>query len=381
MDGNAPHAIMSFTVGSLTFWEEAGQAVPPWFFTTLAFVMGAVVGSFLNVCIHRLPRGHSVVNPGSRCYSCGAAVRWFDNIPLLSYLLLRGRCRNCGAAFSSRYWLVECLSALLFVAIWKQFPPGEALAYTVFMSGLIVATFIDLEHYIIPNEITLGGIGAGLILSGLIPALQRESAHLPAVGWSAVGAALGYGLLWGVVELGKRAFGIKKLVLEKPTEVLLRADGIQIGVESDPWEEIFSRESDVLTFDATNVRCGNRTWAAARIRVNWREAWVDEEVFKLAEMGELAAVAREILVPREAMGFGDVKFLAALGAFLGPGAIFFIVLVSSLLGSVMGLAIMLLGRRGWGIKIPYGPYLALAAALWLFGGSGWMSRYMQWIGR
>lgn len=112
-------------------WMTIQQSIPPWFSSTVAFIFGAVVGSFLNVCIHRLPRGESIITPPSHCSSCKAPIRWFDNIPFLSYLILSGRCRNCGARFSIRYWLVELLTALLFVAIWREFNLLEAMAYSM----------------------------------------------------------------------------------------------------------------------------------------------------------------------------------------------------------------------------------------------------------
>src|SRR3989344_763347 len=96
--------------------DVACQVLPTWFCPVCSFILGTIVGSFLNVCIHRIPRGDSIVAPRSRCYQCGKTIRWFDNIPLLSYILLRGKCRDCGARFSIRYWMVELITALLFVA-------------------------------------------------------------------------------------------------------------------------------------------------------------------------------------------------------------------------------------------------------------------------
>jgi leader peptidase (prepilin peptidase)/N-methyltransferase len=274
---------------------------------------------------------------------------------------------------------VELLTALLFVAIWRTFSPWEAVAYTIFVSGLIVASFIDFEHYIIPNEITWGGVFVGIVCSGIVPALQGEVLHSRAAMWSLAGAVVGYGILWGVVELGKIFLGVKKVVLDQPTEVFLTPDGIRFGDEKDTWEEIFSRETDILAFDATGVRLGDKTWEKARIQVNWQKIKVGEDVFELEKLGELMAVTQVIYVPREAMGFGDVKFLAAIGAFLGAKAIFFIILVSSLLGSVVGLTTMAIGKREWGLKIPYGPYLALAAIFWIFWGPQLFARYVQWV--
>ena len=129
-----------------------------------AGMFGLVVGSFLNVCIYRIPRGESLVAPRSRCPGCGAPVRARDNIPLVSYLLLRGRCRSCAARISPQYPAVEALTAALFVAALGRFglTPRGLLA-TAFLCGLVVATFVDLEHQIIPHAVTLPGIPLGLL--------------------------------------------------------------------------------------------------------------------------------------------------------------------------------------------------------------------------
>lgn len=359
-------------------WAEIQQVVPRSFFAAVAFVLGAIVGSFLNVCIHRMPRGDSIVTPRSRCYSCGSTVRWFDNIPLISYLLLRGKCRHCSAHFSIRYWLVELLTAILFLVLWLRFSPSLTVVYAIFIAGLIVATFIDFEHFIIPDEITLGGIIVGLICSGMFPSLQNEMLHWKGALWSLAGAAVGYGSLWSVVEIGKRIFGVKKLVLPEPGKVIVSSEGICVGPEIDRWEEIFSRESDVLSFEGKEICFGEKKWAQAKIQITWREIRVDSEIINLQECAELTATTQMIEIPREAMGFGDVKFLAAIGAFLGPKAIFFVILSSSLIGSVIGLLSMVLAKRGWGLKLPYGPYLALGAILWIFYGAQWTESYLLW---
>lgn len=130
----------------------------------VAVMFGLVVGSFLNVCIHRLPQGQSVVTPRSRCPACGTAIRPLDNIPVLSYLLLRGRCRACGAPISLLYPAVEALTAVLFVAALLAFgPTARAALAAVFLCGLVVVTFVDLEHQIIPHAVTLPGIPLGLL--------------------------------------------------------------------------------------------------------------------------------------------------------------------------------------------------------------------------
>ncbi len=183
------------------------------------FVLGAALGSFLNVCIYRIPHGVSLSRPGSHCYRCGRAVRWFDNIPLLSYWLLRGRCRHCGAKFSMRYFMIELLTALLFVGAALRLGPSLALLPAlIFICLLIVATFTDIDHWIIPDRITLGGLGVGLALAAIWPVGWAAGNPLAASGWggvpiklmplvsSAGGAVLGFLLLFGIGWFGSLIF-------------------------------------------------------------------------------------------------------------------------------------------------------------------------------
>jgi len=145
----------------------------PWFFPVVAVMVGACVGSFLNVVIYRVPKGESIVHPGSHC-GCGAPIKAYDNVPVLSWLFLRGRARCCGRPFSFRYPFVELLTAALFLACWLRFPPAVALCGWVLVSGLIGATFIDLDHLIIPDAFTIGLGLVGVILSFAVPALHGQ---------------------------------------------------------------------------------------------------------------------------------------------------------------------------------------------------------------
>src|SRR5439155_13947775 len=143
------------------FDAQNWSSVPFHFWSLVFFVFGSIVGSFLNVCIHRLPLGQSIVSPPSHCPHCKYSIPWYLNIPLLTWLYLRGRCRNCGAPISVRYFLVVLLTATLFLSCWLSFGRQSAwlaLVYATFLSGLIAATFIDFEHFIIPDEITIGGM-------------------------------------------------------------------------------------------------------------------------------------------------------------------------------------------------------------------------------
>ena len=166
-----------------------------------------MVGSFLNVCSHRLPREESVVRPRSRCPHCKHPIAWYDNIPLLSYVLLRARCRHCRAGISWRYPVVELLSAIALVGVCVGFGfTPVALVYFVFICALLVASFVDLEFQIIPDEISVGGLIVGVLLSLLIPSLHETDVRLVALGRSVLGLLVGGGVLYVTGMIGDFIF-------------------------------------------------------------------------------------------------------------------------------------------------------------------------------
>ena len=239
--------------------------------TVIAVIFGMIWGSFANVVIYRWPRQESVVFPRSRCPKCAKPIAGYDNIPVLSWLLLRGRCRQCRASISARYPFVEALTGLLFGAIYYRFGLSwSTLEYMVFGWGLVVVSFIDLDLMILPDVFTLSGIVIGLVGAALNP--QRDFMS------SFSGVLLGGGFLWFVAYL-------------------------------------------------------------------------------------YLLVRRE-----EGMGGGDIKLLAWIGAVLGWTSIPFVVLVSSILGSLVGIGLAFRQKAGLKSVIPFGPYLALAAIVFLLGG-------------
>jgi leader peptidase (prepilin peptidase)/N-methyltransferase len=236
----------------------------------LAFV-GAAIGSFLNVLICRMPEGLSIVSPPSHCPKCEHAVRFYDNIPVVSYIILKGRCRDCHEKISPRYPLVEVLTAVMSVLLFWKF--GLSLQYLfvfVFCCSLIVITFIDLDHQIIPDVITLPGI----------PIFSLIAVFFMGVPWLEVvlGVLIGGGCLYVV------------------------------------------------------------------------------------------AVGYELITQKEGMGGGDIKLLAMLGGFLGWKSIVFIVFVSSLLGALVGVAMMIARGKDMKYAVPFGPFLSMAAVAYLFVG-------------
>ena len=169
--------------------------------------MGSFIGSFLNVCIYRMPRERSVVYPPSNCPSCAKPIAWHDNIPLLSFLWLGGRCRHCRTPISSRYPIVELLTAASAVAVLARFGAGPVgFVYAALVCALITASFIDLEFQIIPDEISLGGLVVGVLLSLLIPALHGTGSRLVALERSVIGLLVGGGMLYATGLLGDLLF-------------------------------------------------------------------------------------------------------------------------------------------------------------------------------
>ena len=239
------------------------------YITALGFLFGAVFGSFANVLIYRLPAGESVLGR-SRCGQCRKTVQWYFNIPILSYFFLKGKCASCGEKFSLQYPLVEFLMACFFAAVVYQYGVSwTSIEYLIMVFGLVTAAFIDLEHMILPDEITLSGLVLGLVGAALNPERSFSEAFF--------GVLFGGGLLW------------------------------------------------------------------------------------------LVAYVYFVFTGREGLGGGDIKLLGWLGALLGWKAIPFIILSSSVLGSVVGLLASRKNDTGLKTMIPFGPFLALGALLYILG--------------
>jgi leader peptidase (prepilin peptidase) / N-methyltransferase len=249
----------------------------------VSIMFGAIVGSFLNVCIIRLPKGESIIIPGSHCPQCNHPIKFYDNFPLISYLLLGGECRYCKRSISAQYPLVEGTTAISSLLLFLKY--GLSLSYFFyfsFVAALIIITVIDLYHQIIPDVISIPGIGVGLLGALIIPHITFFN--------SLLGILLGGGSLFVVATL-----------------------------------------------------------------YQW--------FFK-----------------REGMGGGDVKLLAMIGAFLGWDAVILTILLSSLIGSITGIIIMVLKGKDFKYAIPFGPFLSLGAVIALFYKNEIISWYLQFRG-
>lgn len=354
--------------------QNSWAAVPFHFWSAVYFVFGSIVGSFLNVCIYRMPRGESVVSPPSHCPHCGYSIPWFLNIPLVTWCWLRGKCANCRAPISPRYLAVELLTGLAFLGTWLAHGRADdgqtlllALAYSVLLAGLIAATFIDFEHFIIPDEITLGGIVVGFLLSAAVPALHGTVSHTKAMERSALGIAAGAGLIYAILRVGKLLFGRYRVKLAENSKIIFTETALHLPDETVPFEEVFYRNSDTVRFHAARLEMIDRCYRDVDVRLSPKKLRVGGDVFDPETIHHLEAETGEVTLPREAMGLGDVKFMAAIGAFLGWPAVVFSLMASSVIGSAVGIGLIAACRREWSSRIPYGPYIALAAALWVYG--------------
>jgi leader peptidase (prepilin peptidase)/N-methyltransferase len=363
------------------FDRQVWQAVPFHFWSLAMFAFGAMVGSFLNVCIHRMPRGLSVISPPSHCPHCRYSIPWYLNVPLVTWLTLRGRCAHCRAPISPRYFLVELLTAAFFLVTWLQFGHQSAplaLVYCLVLAGFIVATFIDLEHFIIPDEITLGGVAAGFVFSFLVPAIHHTRSSSQSLERSFIGIAAGAGIVYGILRLGKLLYGRQRYPLDQPSPVFFTETAVKLPGRDLPYEDLFYRKSDTIVLEAQTVEMVDRCYTSTTVRLSPVLLRVGEDRFKPEEVTYLRVVTGEIVVPREAMGLGDVKFMAAIGAFFGWQAVLFSLMLSSILGAAVGVLLILLKRQEWSSRLPYGPYIALAATVWIFAGQQlarwWLAR-------
>jgi leader peptidase (prepilin peptidase)/N-methyltransferase len=363
------------------FDSNVWSQVPFSFWTLCFFVFGCIVGSFLNVCIHRMPRDESIVHPPSHCPHCGYSIPWYLNIPLVTWVSLRGKCANCGATISVRYFLVELLTGLMFASCWLCFghqSAAVALVYCVFIAGLIAATFIDFEHFIIPDEITIGGM-----VVGFCGALLAPQSHL-SVPWfrpvrtagaamtdSVIGMAVGAAVVYGILRLGKLLFGRYRISLPQPTRIFFTETAVKLPDQEIAYEELFYRSSDTIHLQAQRVELIDRCYTDVTIRLQPARLRIGDDEFDPDKVLMLEAVTDQIVLPREAMGLGDVKFMAAIGAFLGWPGVLFSLAISSVIGAIVGVGLIVCKKQSWSSRLPYGPYIAVAALIWVFGGYKW----------
>jgi leader peptidase (prepilin peptidase)/N-methyltransferase len=284
---------------------------------------------------------------------------------LISWLILGGRCAHCQAKISFRYFAVELVTAVLFFGIWQTFPWQVAIAYWIFVSFLIIGTFIDFEHFIIPDRVTIGGTIVGIACSVIVPALMQTNSRVAAGVRAALAAALGYVILWIVLEAGKIAFGRKRIEFDAPTTFTWtkREDDdahFIVGTEESLWSEYFAREKDRLLLQCDEVRIDDRQYGSVTLAFRYDRVNADGNVLMLDDLTHISGVTRELVIPREAMLFS--------------------LFAGSLLGSVIGLVTLVVGRPVWSAKLPFGPYLAFGALTWMFFGEVVLRWYSTLLG-
>lgn len=364
-------------MGIDAIFDTHNWALVPFHFWSLCFfTFGCMIGSFLNVCIYRMPLDLSVVSPPSHCPHCKYSIPFYLNIPLVTWLALKGRCKNCRAPISSRYFIVELVTGLAFLGCWLFFGEASrplhslliAMVYGGFLAGLICATFIDFEHFIIPDEVTLGGIGVGFAVSFLLPSLHGAKTNAEGMFQGFLGIVVGAGIIYMVLRLGKLLFGRQKLQLASGTKIIFTETAVCLPDQEIPYEELFYRNSDTISLTARTVELVDRSYKNVKVRLSTATLQIGDEKMNPADVAYLEAVSEEIILPREAMGFGDVKFMGAIGAFIGWQGALFSLMVSSLIGAAVGILLILLRKREWSSRMPYGPYIAAAAVIYLFGG-------------
>jgi len=360
-----------------------------WIWLIPAFLIGSCIGSFLNVVIYRVPLGMSVNEPKrSFCPLCKTPIPMWLNLPLISWLWLRGKCASCKAPIPFRYFAVELLTALLFAVVWWLFPPLVVVFLWVLMALLVAITFIDAEHLIIPTGLTWAGSAIGLVACAVWPQLPVMGGE--AGGWlsglkhGAIGWAAGFIGLSCVVELGKLAFGKKALKFEKAVPWSLREpEGdldpmcFVIDGEAIPWWDIFSRKSDRLIVECEEIRVDGEACGGGKLVI--RELSIelpDGTTHKIQNLRSLDGTATSTVIPREAMGMGDVHLLGMIGAFFGWTGVFF-----SLFGaSIFAIIAAIIGRIGFGKQLPFGPFLAMGCCAWAFGAWKLWSWYLDFLG-
>jgi leader peptidase (prepilin peptidase) / N-methyltransferase len=353
-----------------------------------AIMLGACVGSFLNVVIYRLPLDLSINNPRrSFCPNCKKEIPAWRNIPILSWLMLQGKCADCRTKIPIRYWLVEIGTAILFGASWYFFAPMIAIALWILIALLIVISLIDIDHMIIPISLTSFGAIAGLIFSSINPKMSAISELSNYLVWwqglldSILGWVLGFFGLWAVVLIGKIFLGKKKAVFDQAVDwklcdatsdeapITLLLDGEEIC-----WWDLFFRKSDELMLSCDSIFLNGELCANGVLRIRKYEVTMpDGKIISLEKITSLSGSANKAVIPREVMGMGDPHLLGMIGAFIGGSGVLFVLCASCFYALIYAL----IDRIGLGKPLPYGPFLALGAITWVFGGWELWAMYLR----
>ncbi len=396
-----------------------------WMMTAWIAVLGACVGSFLNVVVWRLPRGESLVRPGSHCPRCGKAIRPWENIPLLSWLWLRGRCSGCGQPISVRYPLVELATLLLFVAVWAPVGRSADLPWSLAVPGLALASLLlaaaltDVEHRMIPDGLVWTGLGVALALAagagwrpgapwswmgfggwdggdllaagiwarlGVVPGPGPFGARWLAVAELICGVLAGGGMLGAVRWCGGALWGARRwsFAVARPClleATMVRVDGWLAAAPAELWRD----GTDAVRLQlikATGLVDNGGDGTSAEVELTPAGVRLGGRTVAWADLKPVSGQALAAAVRREALGLGDVKLAALLGAFLGGGGLLFAVMLGTVAALFWGLIV--LAWRGFRPEVapilPFGAFLAAGGLAWWLAGDRLLFLLMRLLG-
>lgn len=360
----------------------------PWLFPVFFAMFGACIGSFLNVVIYRLPRGLSVNEPSrSFCPTCKEPIPWYLNIPILSWLMLRGRSACCNTPISVRYWLVEVATALLFGLVAWYFAVDDIITQAllcVWVAAMLATLCTDWEQMVVMPSLMVVAAVAGVLVSLLSPwfagdALEPEAGLL----LSLVGAVVGFGFFRLVGWAGTIAFGRRRKEFEKPQGWKLHqaADGDDIVLEFESgeallWSRVFAEPANTLVLHGAVLEAGRGGSGDVSFTAD-AVVLADGTRIELEAVECLSGTCGGYRSRQAAMGSGDAWIAMGIGALLGWEGVLF----SLVAGSFIGLALAVVSRVGFGRPVPFGPALILAADVWLFFGvqiDAWLMDWMGW---
>ncbi|MBA4715698.1 MAG: prepilin peptidase [Verrucomicrobiales bacterium] len=376
------------------------------FLAIISFIIGASIGSFLNVVIYRLPRGISVNKPRrSFCPTCNYKIPFYLNIPIISWLILLGKCRNCSSKVSIRYLLVELISGVLFLACWLIYasPLSGQFQVTYYLvlpgwfliSLLISASLIDYEHQIIPDALNVIGLISGLIFAIMFPLIPFNIMGVDSffnsdeITWyksfiiSLLSGAFGFLIIYSIVFLGKIVFGIKVLSKNKSNEwSIVEGEENPVLLFDDQeinFEDLFFVGTEKLVFECQKFDLNGNEIITDKVSVFYDRIDYNNESIEISDWVSVGGKSVKITYHREAMGFGDVKYMAMIGVFIGWKGILFTLFTASIIGTVVSLPGKILKSDNALNRIPFGPFLSLGAIIWLFYGPQLLDWYINLI--
>lgn len=363
----------------------------------LVFFIGVSIGSFLYAVIHRQPAGTSMHKLWRlACPACNQQIPLQREIPVLGWMTPCRKCPSCGFSISLWHMSVNFSLGLLFYAVFLRF--GGAWHEIVDWWPMVISlwTLLSLlaagclQPFILSKQLTIGGTLAGLICAFCVPEIVGEATHLRGVFISFLGATFGFGICWIVLELGRIAYSRKRHGFDAPEPWVVTnmndqgSPEFKLMDEVDDWTELFNRESDRLILNCPRLKLNEREFTDVKVEIKKTTLKITRsdgmiEKFDLESIDLLEGTTSVVVRPREAMGFAVVFFIMMIGSFLGWKAVVFTILVGSLSGSLLAVLPQVFGKREWIVKLPFSPYLAAGAVLWVFYGARIWEGYFSFL--